>query len=86
MLFESYHLAHNHIFDVVLIARMLQSQGNNVVIFDIYHEIAEDSLDGVPVMHWSSKYKVPDDKTFHIECLIKLLENLDMDLQFNLED
>ena len=61
MLFESYHLAHNHIFDVVLIARMLQSQGNNVVIFDIYHEIAEDSLDGVPVMHWSSKYKVPDD-------------------------
>ena len=32
------------------------------------------------------KYKVPEDKTFHTECLIKLLENLDMDLQFNLED
>ena len=61
LLFENYHQAIHHIFDLVLIGRMLKSQGLNVGIFDIYHEINEDVIDGLPVVHWSNKCKVPDD-------------------------
>lgn len=61
ILFESYHLAKHHSYDVVLIARMLQSTGQKVAIFDLYHEVDEDSIEGIPVIHWTSKYRVPDD-------------------------
>lgn len=61
ILFESYHQARNHTFDVVLIARMIQSQGQKVAIFDLYHEVEEDVIEGIPVIHWTSKCKVPDD-------------------------
>lgn len=61
LLFENYHLASHHIYDLVLIARMMQSQGLHVAIFDVFHEISEDEKDGIPVIHWQSEHAVPDD-------------------------
>lgn len=61
ILFENYHLAYHHKIDVVLIAKMLKSQGLNVAIFDIYHEDKEDEIEGIPVIHWQSKQLPYDD-------------------------
>lgn len=65
LLFENYHLATNHIYDLVLIARMMSSQGLNVAIFDIYHEFVENEIEGVPIIHWTSKTTYPDDSWMH---------------------
>lgn len=61
LLFENYHLAVHHKIDVVIIAKMLKSQGLKVAIFDIYHEDDSDDIEGIPVLHWTSKAPIPDD-------------------------
>ncbi len=61
LLFENYHLATHHLYDVFLIARMMKSQGMSVAVFDIYSEMAEDEIDGIPVIHWNPKQMVPND-------------------------
>lgn len=61
LLFENYRLAQHHKFDVLIIAKMLKSQGLNVAIFDIYHEDKDSDIEGIPVLHWISKASVPDD-------------------------
>jgi len=61
LLFENYHIAQNHKMDVLIIAKMLKSQGLDVAIFDIYHEDKEDIIEGIPVLHWASRALVPDD-------------------------
>lgn len=61
LLFENYHLAVHHKIDVVIIAKMLKSQGLNIAIFDIYHEDKDSDIEGIPVLHWTSKASVPDD-------------------------
>ena len=61
LLFESFHLAQNHKLDVLIIAKMLKSQGEDVSIFDIFHEYNEDIVDGIPILHWKSNITVPDD-------------------------
>lgn len=61
LLFENYHLAQHHRLDVLIIAKMLKSQGLKVAIFDIYHEDCADDIEGIPVLHWSSKNPIPDD-------------------------
>lgn len=60
LLFESFRLAQNHKMDVVIIAKMLRSQGEDVSIFDIYHDYSEDFVDDIPILHWSTDVKVPD--------------------------
>ena len=50
LLFESFHLAQNHKLDVLIIAKMLKSQGEDVSIFDIFHEYNEDIVDGIPII------------------------------------
>ena len=60
LLFESFHLAQHHKLDVLLIAKMLKSQGEEVSIFDIFHEYSEDIVDGIPILHWKSNITVPD--------------------------
>ena len=65
LLFENYHLATNHIYDLVLIARMMSSQGLNVAIFDVYHELVEDEIEGIPIIHWTSRNTYPDDSWMH---------------------
>lgn len=61
LLFENHHLATHHLFDLFMIARMMQSQGLMVAVFDVFHEIQEDVREGVPVIHWKSKCIIPDD-------------------------
>lgn len=61
LLFESFHLAQNHKLDVLIIAKMLKSQGEDVSIFDIFHEYNEDVVDSIPILHWKSNITVPDD-------------------------
>ncbi len=61
LLFENYHQATHHLYDLVLIARMMQSQGLRVAIFDVFHEIPDDDKEGIPVVHWPSTCLVPDD-------------------------
>lgn len=66
LLFESFHLAYHHKLDVLIIAKMLKSQGEEVSIFDIFHEYNEDVIDGIPVLHWKSNITVPD-KTWMLQ-------------------
>lgn len=61
LLFESFHLAQNHKLDVLIIAKMLKSQGEDVCIFDIFHEYNEDVIEDIPILHWKSNIMVPDD-------------------------
>lgn len=61
LLFENYRLAQHHKLDVLIIAKMLKSQGFKVAIFDIYHENKDSDIEGIPVLHWASKASVPDD-------------------------
>lgn len=61
LLFENYHLAQHHRMDVLIIAKMLKSQGLKVAIFDIYHEEDGNDVEGIPVLHWTSKTPIPDD-------------------------
>lgn len=61
LLFDSFHLAQNHKLDVLIIAKMLKSQGEDVTIFDIFHEYNEDIIEGIPILHWKSNITVPDD-------------------------
>lgn len=62
ILFENYHQAQNHKFDMVLIARMLKSQGQNVAILDVYGEDNADSIEEIEVIHLPFKAVVPNDK------------------------
>ena len=41
ILFENYHQATNHKYDVFLIAKLLKSKGLKVAVLDIYHEDKE---------------------------------------------
>lgn len=61
LLFENYHLATHHLYDLFMIARMMQSQGLKVAVFDVFHEIEEDMREGIPVIHWKFKLAIPDD-------------------------
>ena len=61
LLFENYHLATHHLYDLFMIARMIQSQGLKVAVFDVFHEIEEDVQDGIPIIHWQSIRTIPDD-------------------------
>lgn len=61
ILFENYHQAQNHKFDMVLIARMLQSQGLNVAVLDVYGEDNADSIEGIEVIHLPFQNTIPND-------------------------
>lgn len=62
LLFENYHQAQNHKFDLVLIARLLQHVGLKVAIVDIYHEYVKDDIEGIPVIHLKYHHSIPNDK------------------------
>lgn len=62
LLFENYHQAQNHKFDLLLIARLLQNAGLNIAIVDIYHEDNVDEMEGVPVVHLHYHHPIPNDK------------------------
>lgn len=62
LLFENYHQAQNHKFDLVLIARLLQHARLEVAIVDIYHEDKLDETVGIPVVHLQYQHSIPNDK------------------------
>lgn len=51
ILFENYHQAFNHKIDLVLIARMLKSQGLNVAILNLYGEEISNEVEGVKIIN-----------------------------------
>ena len=61
LLFENYHLARHHKYDMVLIARMLQHEGLKVAILNIYGEDQEDSIEEIPVVDLPFKAELPCD-------------------------
>lgn len=62
ILFENYHLASNHKYDLFLIARLLKSKGLNVAVLDIYHEDKDDEKESIPIIHLQSKAEIPNDR------------------------
>lgn len=62
ILFENYHLASHHKYDVVLIARLLKYSGYKVAILDIYGEENVDEIEGIPIEHLQSIGTIPNDK------------------------
>lgn len=62
ILFENYHQAQHHKFDMMLIARMLQSQGLHVAILDVYDEDKEDKIEEIEVVHLPFKRAIPNDR------------------------
>lgn len=61
LLFENYHQAKNHKFDLMLIAKLLQHAGLKVAVLDIYHEDNEEEKEGIPVVHLKYNHAIPDD-------------------------
>lgn len=62
LLFENYHQASHHKFDVALIGRMMQSQGMTVAVLNLYNEDKEDSYGGIPVLNMPFQKSIPNDK------------------------
>lgn len=60
ILFENYQLATHHLYDVMLIAKLLKSQGANVAIFDLYNQLSENEVKGIHVIKWEPKSQLPD--------------------------
>lgn len=73
ILFENYHQAQNHKIDLVLIARMLQSQGMKVAILNIYGEDNSGEVDGIEIINLPFKATPPQ---YHKIKLIGKLEFL----------
>lgn len=61
LVFENYHAAENHKYDVVLIGRLLQQAGLNVAVLDIYGEDSCENMEGLPVVHLTFKKPIPND-------------------------
>lgn len=62
ILFENYHLATHHKYDVLLIAKLLRHAGLKVALLDIYHEDKGNDKDGVPIIHIATKRNIPNDQ------------------------
>lgn len=73
ILFENYHQAQNHKIDLVLIARMLKSQGLKVAILNIYGEDNVKEIDGIEFINLPFKATPPQ---YHNVKLIGKIEFL----------
>lgn len=81
ILFENFHNAEHHIFDMMLTARILKSQGMEVGVLDIYKEYTKDSGQGITIIplpfaddipndHWQ---KAPRNKLHSLFCKLRFL-------------
>ena len=81
VLFENFHQATNHKFDVLLIAKLLKRSGLKVALLDVYHEDDGNEKEGIPIIHLRTKRRIPDDrwqkhpknKLYNLFCLIRFL-------------
>lgn len=61
ILFENYHLATHHVFDVKLIAKMLTANRLKVAILDIYNEMECGAEDGIEILKMPILRQKPND-------------------------
>lgn len=61
VLFENFHSAYRHKFDVYLIARLLKSKGLNVAIVNIYNEDKQEDYPNIPLIQLPGLRKIPND-------------------------
>lgn len=81
ILFENYHQATHHKYDVLLIAQLLKHAGFKVALLDIYHEDKGNEKEGIPIIHIKAKKDIPNDqwqkhpknKLHSLFCLIRFL-------------
>ena len=64
ILFENFHSAFHHKYDVYLIARLLKSKGFKVAILNIYGEDKADNYPNIDLIELPFKYMIPDDKSW----------------------
>lgn len=64
LLFENFHAAYHHKFDVYLIARLLKSKGMKVAILDVYGEDKSEDYPEIEILKLPFKARVPDDKSW----------------------
>lgn len=81
ILFENYHQATHHIYDMYLIAQMLKNNGLKVAILDIYNELPKANNKGITILQLPIKRTMPNDKwcknpkgkIYNLLCLIRFL-------------
>ena len=61
ILFESCHAAIHHKYDVILIARMLHSQGLKVAILNIYNDFSTSHIHNIPIINLPFHQPIPND-------------------------
>ena len=67
ILFENFHAAFHHKYDVHLIARLLKSKGVKVAILNVYGEDKQENYPGIELLNLPFKERIPDD-TAWMEC------------------
>lgn len=75
ILFENFHAAFHHKYDVHLIARMLKSQGMKVAILNIYGEDKPDDYPGIDLLDLPFYDSIPDDKAW-LDCKGNVVKRL----------
>ena len=75
ILFENFHAAFHHKYDVHLIARMLKSQGMKVAILNIYGEDKPDDYPGIDLLDLPFHDSIPDDKAW-LDCKGNVVKRL----------
>lgn len=64
ILFENFHAAFHHKYDVHLIACLLKSQGKTVAILNAYDEDKPEDYPGIDLLNIPINESVPDDKSW----------------------
>lgn len=64
ILFENFHSAYRHRFDVRLIAQLLKSKGMDVAILNVYGEEKVEEVSPIPLIEYNAKYPIPDDNSW----------------------
>lgn len=81
ILFENYHQATHHIYDMYLIAQMLNNNGLKVAVLDIYNELPKTDNKNLTILRLPIKRVIPNDKwcrkpkgkVYNLLCLIRFL-------------
>lgn len=75
ILFENFHSAFHHKFDVHLIARLLKSKGMKVAILNIYDEDKPEDYPGIDLLDLPFHARIPDDKAW-LDCKGNVVKRL----------
>lgn len=81
ILFENFHAAFHHKYDVYLIARMLKSQGMKVSILNVYSEDKPEDYPDIDLLELPFHDSLPNDKAW-LDCKRNVLKRLYNVLRF----